>query len=226
MEEQTQAHNLQASPVNVRLIGIPDECPICHRSVHPKTIKVELLEERKRVQAVFRCTHQECQELFIATYDYDQAAANQYHSCSLMGIAPKHSINHSFPEIICEISPTFVEIYNQAMSAESQDLDQLVGIGLRKALEFLIKDFSLMENPGKNEDIRKINLGNCISTFIDDQNIKKCAERAVWLGNDETHYTRKWEDKDIKDLKVLMRLTVNWVENKVLTSRYIEEMPK
>ena len=40
-----------------------------------------------------------------------------------------------------------------------------------------------------------------ISRYIDDSNIKNVAKRAVWLGNDETHYIRKWEDKDLSFLK-------------------------
>lgn len=48
--------------------------------------------------------------------------------------------------------------------------------------------------------------------------------RAVWLGNDETHYVRKWEEKDVNDLKLLVRLTVNWIDNVLLTKKYIADM--
>lgn len=47
---------------------------------------------------------------------------------------------------------------------------------------------------------------------------------AVWLGNDETHYYRRWEDKDINDLKLLIKLTANWIEIKELTKNYSEDM--
>jgi hypothetical protein len=67
-------------------------------------------------------------------------------------------------------------------------------------------------------------LGKCIDTYINDLNLKECARRAAWLGNDETHYIRKWEDKDVNDLKTLIRLTVNWIENVLLTEEYISSM--
>ena len=35
----------------------------------------------------------------------------------------------------------FLTIYNQSLSAEDNNLDQIAGIGYRKALEFLIKDY-------------------------------------------------------------------------------------
>jgi hypothetical protein len=50
------------------------------------------------------------------------------------------------------------------------------------------------------------------------------AERATWLGNDETHYVRKWEDKDINDLKILIKVTLHWIEMELLTEQYKTEM--
>ncbi len=56
--------------------------------------------------------------------------------------------------------------------------------------------------------------------------MKVCASRAAWLGNDETHYERRWEQHDIKDLRLLIRLSVNWIENVILTMEYEEGMPE
>ena len=56
--------------------------------------------------------------------------------------------------------------------------------------------------------------------------IKDCAKRAAWLGNDETHYIRKWETQDLEDLKDLIELTVNWIRDEYLTKRIKEEMPE
>ena len=53
---------------------------------------------------------------------------------------------------------------------------------------------------------------------------KSVAKRATWLGNDETHYYRKWEDKDLRDLTNLLRLTINAIENQLLAESYEEDM--
>jgi hypothetical protein len=66
-----------------------------------------------------------------------------------------------FPNNITEISPNFVDIYNQAIAAETHQLNQLVGIGLRKALEFLVKDFARTENSEKENEIICTPLGKC-----------------------------------------------------------------
>ncbi len=49
-----------------------------------------------------------------------------------------------------------------------------------------------------------------------DLRVRQCAERAIWLGNDETHYERRWMGKDLQDLKVLTKLTVNWIHSEAL----------
>ncbi len=118
----------------------------------------------------------------------------------------------------------FVEIYNQAMAAQSAQLDQLVGIGLRKALEFLIKDYTVYKQPKSAEEIRTMPLGKCIGLYVDDEKVKACAKRAAWLENDDENYVRKWETKDIKDLKVLVKLTENWIENCLLMEMYLSDM--
>ncbi|CAM4463867.1 DUF4145 domain-containing protein [Paenibacillus xylanexedens] len=122
-----------------------------------------------------------------------------------------------------DLSPNFIKIYNQAAAAELGELTEICGAGYRKSLEFLIKDYLIHLEPQKEVEIQSKLLGHCISG-ITDHDIKTCAQRATWLGNDETHYIRKWEDKDLNDLKILIDLTVNWITNKLLMERYLTEM--
>ena len=189
--------------------------------MHPYAAK---LQEREMSQVVFRCTHQQCQELFIATYRGIPRNEGGRQIFVFVRTAPWAPRTSTFPSTVSEISPTFVEIYDQAIAAETHDLSQLVGIGLRKALEFLVKDFASREAPEKEKEIRDARLAICISKYVSDANVQACSTRAAWLGNDETHYTRKWEDKDINDLKLLVRLTVNWMDNILLTKKYVSEM--
>ncbi len=133
----------------------------------------------------------------------------------------------AFDEHIHNVSPRFVKIYNQAAQAEARGLDDLVGIGYRKALEFLIKDYLIFQSPEKTDAIKATKqLGTVINNFVTDPNLKEIASRTTWLGNDETHYVREWVDKDIDDLKQLMQLTLYWVSSSLLTQKLIAEMPK
>lgn len=132
-----------------------------------------------------------------------------------------------FSEIINEVSPLFGKIYNEAYGAEQMSLMEVCGVGYRKALEFLIKDY-VMQGMDEHtaEKIKKLPLAKCIDDYVDDEMVKAVAKRAVWLGNDETHYVRKWEDKDVQDLKGLIRLTILWIEKIKETERLLAEMPE
>jgi hypothetical protein len=221
--EHIKVKDLNDKSDQIQITEHPDHCPICHTSMFPKRRYDSIVKVKNRtkiVQLIYQCTNKKCQRLFIANYKQDHKSSTY----SISYVSPKTTQEQEFSETIAEISPDFVEIFNQSIAAEAKKLTQIVGIGLRKALEFLIKDYIIKKNPDKEDKIRKLFLGKCIDKYVDDQNVKECAKRAVWLGNDETHYNRIWKDKDIEDLKLLTRLTSNWVENVELTEKYINEM--
>lgn len=97
------------------------------------------------------------------------------------------------------------------------------GIGYRKALEFLVKDYFIFLDSENEESIVKLPLVQCINQ-LENQRIKEIAKRATWIGNDEAHYKRKWEDKDVTDLKRLIEITVHFIALDVSAQKYLEEM--
>ncbi len=227
MRTQVSAQNIRGNGVNLSFEGLPDRCPICHVSIlpvqHTAKYRGEANEADGELQIVFQCTNNRCESLFFGIYRYYRDAGSN-HFYALERLTPLNAEEVGFSEFVREVSPAFIEIYNQAIAAEAAGLYQLTGIGLRKALEFLVKDFSIRQHPTKDEEIKKTLLAQCINNYIDDPNVKQCAQRATWLGNDETHYIRKWADKDVNDLKILIRLTVNWIDNVLLTQKYVTEM--
>lgn len=139
----------------------------------------------------------------------------------LQQCVPKYPKQKVFDDCINELSPIFVKIYNQALEAEAMNLDEVAGVAFRKAFEFLIKDYCISKHKDKENEIKVKFLGKCIKDYISDARIMQCSEKATWLGNDETHYVRKWENKDINDLKTLIHLTINWIVNEKLTENYM-----
>ena len=198
----------------------PDICPHCHKHQVPKYISGLRYtiapggDMIKVVEAFFQCTNSDCNKGFIA----------YYHAGCLIDTSIGTFEKKEFSEIIETISPQFSIIYNQAYFAEQNNLNQITGVGYRKALEFLIKDYAIKNNPPEEESIKKELLMQVITKYIDDSKIKDVAKRAVWLGNDETHYIRKWEDKDLSFLTKLIDLTIHWIEAEELTKTMIEEM--
>jgi hypothetical protein len=205
----------------------PDTCPICGHNIDPVICCAYMRGSAvdRNLEIVFKCPNKDCKHLFVAYYSlpYTQRTG-QYFVLSLSTLPLK--IDHKeFGGIIDEISAQFSRIYNQAMLAESNGLDQVCGCGYRRALEFLVKDYLIHLSAEKEEEIKNLWLGQAIQR-IDDENIRTCAERAAWLGNDETHYVRVWEGKDIEHLKDLIGLVVNWIESCEKTKKYTKEMMK
>lgn len=206
---------------------LPDTCPLCHYAMKPRPLTAvntgPVIQSRFEVylDVAFECVRRECGHIFIGSY----IRINPREPYEFSHSAPVTFESPAFPEEIKQLSPNFVEIYGQAAAAEQHQLSQVAGAGYRKALEFLIKDYCISRHPDKAQEIKGAWLATCINNYVDDANTKRCAERAVWLGNDETHYVRRWEDKDISDLKTLIRLTMAWIQNNLLTEKYLSDMP-
>lgn len=194
----------------------PIECPYCHQAQIP-AMQVAFQREDGKYFIFCACMNAHCKFVFIVLYDHSIRSFSQIKQASLK--------EKEFNKEIKELSQSFCEIYNQAFSSEQMELDQITGVGYRKALEFLIKDYLISLHPDKEENIKKKFLGNCIKDDVTDSHIKAVAERAVWLGNDETHYVRKWEDKDVSHLKDLIDLCIHWIEAEIKTKRMLDEMP-
>lgn len=208
---------------------LPDHCPICHHGILPNTIGGSVITrdmfQGNTIQGLFVCLRDACQRVFIGLYSQDHGRGHYPDGVfKLRHTTPRLAQDPETFEEINVISPEYKNILAQSSSAEHYNLDQMAGMGYRKSLEYLIKDYCCHKNPDQAEKIRGLYLSNCINDFVDDQNIQECSRRASWLGNDETHYVRKWEDKDIKDLKILLKLTEAWIANNLLTEKYMADM--
>ncbi|EZH83633.1 hypothetical protein AU05_21100 [Ectopseudomonas composti] len=206
----------------------PSTCPICHHASSPifldATANSDIRGSNTQIDAAYKCPASSCRRLFIAIYRKKSINGGTTTTFYLQTLLPKNYKPTIHEEQISENFPNFIKIYTQSEIAESENLDEIAGVGYRKALEFLIKDYCIHKNPEKEETIKKTQLGNVIENFVEDANIKICAKRATWLGNDATHYIKKWEDRDINDLKVLIKLSCGWINNNLLTEKYLNEM--
>lgn len=211
----------------------PDVCPVCHHAINSDPICEYYRPDDYNcddcLQILFRCPKLECKKLFISNYKPSDFNCSFFFLENSLPVTRKEK---KFGEIIENISIDFCTIYNEAFIAEQENLFQICGVGYRKSLEFLIKDYLVsLLNPSLDsliqdkENIKIKSLGHCISEDITNEHIKNVAKRAVWLGNDETHYTRKWDKKDLSDLKILIELTVKWLEMEALTKEAILDMP-
>ncbi|HIS38525.1 MAG TPA: DUF4145 domain-containing protein [Candidatus Onthousia faecavium] len=193
----------------------PKICPICNNNISPINEFEKANIDINLVSILFTCPA--CGKSFLTHYNYEKYKVesykeHSYYSLTLLESFPVKPKEAIFEECIHNLSPTFCNIYNQAVASETYGLDQLSGIGYRKAIEFLIKDFCIYKHPNDEEKIKSTLLGQVIITYIDETSkIRTLAKVSVWLGNDETHYIKKFDDKDINDLKRFIRATVSYI---------------
>ena len=214
-------------------IDVPDECPRCRRGIQVSAyasavVHTETGRAPDTLEVVFRCPRQECRRIYLAQFGATGRVPDQHipEYWRFLRFIPMNAARE-FTEEIVRLSPGFVAIYNQALQAELAGLNLLCGAGFRKALEFLVKDYlkTISENAEKHSAIENSQLGACIANFVNDPNIKSTARRAAWLGNDEAHYIRKWQDKELSDLKKLIDLSLYWVSSEILTRELEQSMP-
>ena len=199
------------------------KCPFCGVINIPEYLFLKNVERSDFLNVFTQCTNPTCRNMFITQFSTVGVRKPVFTKILPTALPEKRT----FSNIISELSPNFCEIYNQAYIAEQTNLMQICGTGYRKSLEFLIKDYLISTLPAdQHEAIKNKFLNNCIRDNISNINIKTVASRAVWLGNDETHYTRKWEDKDINDLKSIIELTLHWIESEIRTQKLLEDMPE
>lgn len=184
-------------------IDTPSKCPHCGRTMSPLHVGQSISSEisnisyEGRFSVIFRCSFEDCLKYFVIEYINDN-----YESASMIDYTYRPPIKVKLPENIEKVSPVFVEIYSQATVAEREVLNQIAGVGYRKAAEFLIKDYAISKNPSDEEHIKSIMLGKVIADYLNDfPKIQALAKSVAWIGNDETHYVRRHDDKDIRDLK-------------------------
>ncbi|MGH9718448.1 MAG: hypothetical protein ACRD4R_17195 [Candidatus Acidiferrales bacterium] len=202
----------------------PTTCPICHHAIIPIDLGVSrmLTSSNSLLERLFQCPNRSCFHLFIGRYS-DEGGVLRLNSC-----ASSEQSEVEYSKIVSAISKDFCNIANEAHKAEKSGLLLVAGPGYRKALEFLIKDYLLKLYTGaeEREKIEQMQLGSCIANYVKNDRINQAAARAAWLGNDETHYVRKWEGKDLSDLKRLIQLTVLWIEMEQMTDEAIRDMPQ
>lgn len=205
----------------------PVFCPHCGRSekpaicfTYPETDSNYAEYSQSELVELYRCTYDDCQKYFIVAYRYESSDSEGYHfSPIIYSYSGKHS-DINFPEGIDLISPTFVEIFEQAAQAETYGLDQISGVGYRKALEFLIKDYAIQNSPENASTIRSQFLGKVISESLSSfPLIQSLAKAANWIGTDQTHYEQRYSSTDLNSMKQFIYSAATFISAEYLAKK-------
>lgn len=191
-------------------ISKPDVCPCCHKNIsaiiETGSHTFEKENSKPTFAVIFRCPA--CNKYFFKSYKLINTSSGYIGED--FNSTPTPNLNLNISEEIEKISPKFIEIYTQALTAEYHGLSEITGIGLRKSIEFLVKDYLINVKNKDKDQISKMNLGS-IFKEIDNPMISPLITASIWIGNDESHYTRKHEDKDVKDMKEFINALIYFI---------------
>jgi len=195
-----------------------------------KRQKVKGETDQNILYSVWRCTHNSCRRLFISVHEFIQENGKFIRYLDGIPVGP------IWPQVILDLNSNelndndpplkskFINIYNQSLEAESKGLDEISGMGFRKSIEHLVKDYAISQHPDSIEDIKSKWLGKVIDDYYDDGDLKDILKRATWLGNDQSHYLKLFEEYDINALKELINLILAYLDQKYKTDKYIKEI--
>ncbi len=207
---------------DVRTSQDPNDCPHCHVTIEPKYLGGfgtnstfnPNHQEQDELLTFWRCTNRKCQRVFVLQSTQKQDGL--YYPERFLNGYPETSV----PEPVKLISSSFFKIYAQCIQSEELGLDELTGTGLRKAIEFLARDYAKIIAPDKSETIEKAPLRNVIDQYFDDD-VKELFHRGTWLGADHVHYKQYYTDFNISDLKGIIELIMQEIVREELKKKYI-----
>lgn len=135
-----------------------------------------------------------CNKLFAGLYMIENGIPGT------LGSYPTAMEVNDVDPILAQCSPHFAELYKQANACYTRGFYDLAGMGFRAALECLVKDFAIKCKGISPDEAAKAGLSEAIKNYLGKDALINAADVVRYLGNDYTHYQRKYEDYDIDTL--------------------------
>lgn len=184
---------------------VENQCPFCGKFNSPKRIldMFNYTDNLKVVVLVFETTC--CHKEFLSLYLIEESTTK------LIATYPTGSPD-VFPQTIQDLSPSFVKIHTQAKTAENNGHFELASTGYRNSLEFLIKDFAIKCLGKTSEEVAPKTLYKAIEDYLPNESLIKSADVVRILGNDNTHYTKKYPNLELPTLKKYLKYFIDIIE--------------
>lgn len=185
---------------NVEEKILPNLCPHCNNGILPLVVN-NYTNELFELFLTLECPL--CGEVFLAMYH--ENISKPFISYS------KPNVLNPFKNLFKDKFQNFQECYMQSLLAEEYSLDKISGMGYRRALEFLVKEYLIYYKNNSQEKTLKLPLSQAIDLIKDDK-IQSLAKASTWLSNDHVHILNKHPDKTKEDIKALINALARFIE--------------
>ena len=211
MKQLVILHSLVTDLSETFPVELAPICPICNHALSPDVLYGSLIEyddeTQNKVYLLNYCPNCDCEFISLHIWDYLSDDSYKYFLSY-----PTPTASQSFSDNIAALSPQFVKIYNESLQAENLGMDSICGMGYRKALEFLVKDYAISNHSDDKDKIEQQPLAQCIGNYITDERLKTLAKASAWLGNDQTHYIQKHSSHGLNELKQSINAFVTFID--------------
>ncbi|EGO8762806.1 TPA: DUF4145 domain-containing protein [Enterococcus faecalis] len=187
----------------------------------------KLFKNQINTVALFlKCSISECNKFHIQEFPFKKLEAGTSTITEVGSKIPytyRVKLENTLPAVVNNTFPEFKDIYEQSLEAESQGLNKIAGVGFRKSIEFLIKEYVIHKDPDSSEQVKSKFLGKVINENLSEfPKIQTLAKAAVWIGNDETHFVRVHDDKDIQDMKEFLTAAALFISAELKVEEALE----
>lgn len=206
-------------------IEVNNQCPVCHYVIKPTLIKLLPAyggEKNNDYLGVFVCP--QCKRVFTVLYtgiEFTPYNTAYYHS-SVPYITVDSSYSPYLPPIpalnkVFDIPEfeKFRSVYTDLQFAIAYNIEGLIGVAYRKAIEYLVYEWLIYSTKKTAEELNKNGLERLILDNFQGEDIADFGQKATWLGNDHTHYLNKHEEYNIADLEELFSYFLSGIERKL-----------
>ncbi|BFL72090.1 hypothetical protein [Anaerococcus nagyae] len=184
-------------------LDVPKICPHCHKEMIPTIVTKSDVQNhnQNRIFAILvRCNI--CSSFYAVEYIYSNPRRNPKQILVPYDYSP--TVELDIPDNVKEISEDFEDIYTQSETAYQLDLKQIAGMGYRKSIEFLVKDFLIFLKPDDTDRILNLTINKAISE-IGNQKLQDLARMTNYLANDQVHIKTLHPTKDVDDLRDFLK---------------------
>lgn len=192
---------------DTRPADVPRHCPYCGSKTHSSYVtdvclNYNSVDEYVSVAWLADC----CSRIYIVNYlfNFNRQTLDFISHYPAQDPGP-------MPENMADISPRFVTLYSQARTAEGHEHYELAACGYRNAIEVLIKDFAIAVLGRDRKEVESKSLFKAIEDYLPKELINTSDVVRI-LGNDNTHYLRKYEDIDFAELKNYLDIFMMQIE--------------
>lgn len=225
---QAMDYNMHSSNGYKYVVEFDDVCPVCNYGIdmskgafHNFHDVSEEEQKNCKVACIHLCPH--CHSLFITEHKMkfvrnEDTYIPDYYVEESHSVYPITAYELNVSDEIQRVSQSFKNIYNQALLAKQYGLGDIYGMALRKALECLVKDFALFNNPDKEDEIAKKSLANCIKDYIESSKINTLCTSCRLIGNNETHWHNENTAEDVVFMEKVLNAILHFIEQEVIVS--------